>query len=101
MKDYFKDLDNIDAQELVAVHMCGFDGISRGNYFAVEPIGNADVEVRVEKLENGKATDGDEIAGQMIKGEGDKVVNWIWRLCNMAFAIAVIGPLYKGKEERK
>ena len=26
------DLYNIDTQEQVAVHMCGFDGIRRGNY---------------------------------------------------------------------
>ena len=45
----------------------------------------------------------------MIKGEGDRVVDWIWRLCNMAFESgfvsedwrsAVIVLLYKGKGER-
>ena len=34
--------------------MCGFDGIQRGNYFGGEPIGKAEVEVRVGKLKNGK-----------------------------------------------
>ena len=29
----FEDLYNIDTQEQVAVHMCGFDEIQRGNYF--------------------------------------------------------------------
>ena len=47
-----------------------------------------------------------EITGEMIKGGGDRVVDWIWRLCNMAFESgvvpgdcrsAVIVPLYKGK----
>ena len=42
----------------------------------------------------------------MIKGGGDKVVDWIWRLCNMAsesgvvpedWRSAEIAPLYKGK----
>ena len=42
----------------------------------------------------------------MIKGGGKRVVDWIWRLCNMAFESgavpeewrsAVIVPLYKGK----
>ena len=42
----------------------------------------------------------------MIKGGGDRVVDWVWRLCNMAFESggmfedwksAVIVPLYKGK----
>ena len=27
----------------------------------------------------------DEIIGEMIKIGGDRVVDWIWRLCNMAF----------------
>ena len=30
--------------------MCGFDGILRGNYFGGEPIGRAEVEVRVGKV---------------------------------------------------
>ena len=30
--------------------MCGFDGIWRGNYFGEEPIGEAEVEVRVGKV---------------------------------------------------
>ena len=42
----------------------------------------------------------------MVKGEGDVVVDWIWKLCNMAFGSddipedlksAVIVPLHKGK----
>ena len=85
---------------------CGFDGVQRGNYFRGEPIRRTEVEVRVEKLMNGKAEGKDEVMGEMIKGGGDRVVNWIWRLCNMAFESgveledcrsAVIVPLYKGK----
>ena len=37
-KEYYEDLYNIDTQEQVAVHMCGFDGVRRGNYFGGEPI---------------------------------------------------------------
>ena len=48
--EYFEDLYNIDTQEQVSVHMCGFYGIWRGNYFEGEPIGRAEVEVRVGKL---------------------------------------------------
>ena len=54
-KDYLEDLYDIDTHEQVAVHMCGFDGIRRGNYFGGEPIGRAEVEVRVGKLKNEKA----------------------------------------------
>ena len=64
--------------------------------------------MRVGKLKNGKAADKDEITGEIIKGGGDQVVDWIWKLCNMAFRIgvvpeewrsAVIVPLYHGKRE--
>ena len=76
--------------------------------FIGEPIGRAEVKVRVGLLKNGKAAGKDEITGEMIKGGGDRVVDWIWRLCNMAFESvvvpeersAVIVPLYKNKGER-
>ena len=108
-KEYFEVLYNIDIQEQVGVHMFDFDGIRQGNYFGGEPTGRAEVEVRVGKLKNGKGAGKDEIAGEMIKGGGKRVVEWIWKLCNMAFESgfvpddwrsAVIVPLYKGKGER-
>ena len=98
-KEYFEDLYNIDTQEQVAVHICGFDGIRRFSYFGGEPIRRAEVEVRVGKLKNGKTAGGD-----------DRVVDWIWRLCNMSFESgivsedcrsAVIVSLYKGKKKEK
>ena len=30
-KEYFEDLYNIDAQEQIAVHKCGFDKVLKGN----------------------------------------------------------------------
>ena len=45
---------------------------------------------------------------EMIKGGGDRVVDWIWRLCKMVFESGVVPknwrsivivPLYKGKGE--
>ena len=44
-KDYLEDLYNIDTLEQVAVYMCGFHGIRRGNYFGGEPIGRAEDEI--------------------------------------------------------
>ena len=35
-KEYFEDLNNIDKQERVAVHMCRSDRVQRGNYFRGE-----------------------------------------------------------------
>ena len=63
----------------------GFDGIRRGKYFEGGPFGRAEVEVIVGKLKNGKLAGKDEITGEMIKNGGDRVVDWIWRLCNVAF----------------
>ena len=45
----------------------------------------SEVDVRVGKLMNGKVAGKDEITGEMIKGGNDRVVDWIWRLYNMAF----------------
>ena len=89
--------------------MCGFDGVRRGNYFGGEPIRRTEVEERVGKLKNGKTAGEDEVTGKIIKGGGNRVVDWIWKLCNMAFEsgvvpeewrYAVIVPLYKDKGER-
>ena len=61
------------------------------------------------KLKNGKAASKDKVTGEMMKGGGNMVVDWIWRMCNMAFESgivpedlrsAVIVPLYKGKMEK-
>ena len=52
-KEYFEDLYNLDTEEVIAVHMCGFHGIQRGNYFGGEQIGNSEVKVSVGKLKNG------------------------------------------------
>ena len=32
-EDYFEYLCNIDTEEQLAVHMCSFNGVQRGNYF--------------------------------------------------------------------
>ena len=75
LKEYFENLYNKEIQGQVAVHMCGFDGIRRGNYFGKEPTGRAEVEMRVGKLKNGKAAGEDEFTGEMIKDGADRVVD--------------------------
>ena len=57
-KENFEDLYNIDTQEQVLVHICGFDGVRICNYFGGEPI-RTDVEVRVEKFKDGKSASKD------------------------------------------
>ena len=65
--------------------------------------------MRVDKLKNRKSAGKDEITGEIIKGGGDKVVDLICRIYNVAFESgvvaedwrsAVIVPLYKGKGVR-
>ena len=67
----------------------GFDGIRRGNYFDREPFGRAEVEVGVGKLKNEKAAGKDEIKEKMIKGGDDRMVDWIWRLCNWPLRVVL------------
>ena len=62
-KEYFEYLYNIDTQEKVAVHMCGFDRVQRDNYFRGEPIGRTEVELRVGNPKNGKAAGKNETTG--------------------------------------
>ena len=59
-------------------------------------------------IKNGKAAGKDEITGGMVKSGGDRLVDWIWRVCNMAFESGVmpedwrstvIASLYKDKGE--
>ena len=38
------------------------------------------VEVRVGKLRNGNAAGKNKVTGEMIKGGGDRVVDWSWML---------------------
>ena len=66
--------------------MYGYDGVWRGNYFGREPIRKIEVEEKVKKLKNGK----DEVTEEMVKGGGEVVVDWIWKLCNMAFESNVV-----------
>ena len=72
-----------------------------------EPILRAEVEVIVGKLKNRNAAGKDEITGVIIKGGSDRVVEWIWRLCNIDFESGVVPenwrstvivPLYKVDE---
>ena len=44
----------------------------------------------MDKLKNRKAVCKDEITGEMRKGGGERVIDWIWRLCNMAFESDVV-----------
>ena len=46
--------------------------------------------MKVGKVKNGKDAGKDEIIREIIKGGDDRLVDWIWRLCNMAFESGVV-----------
>ena len=57
----------------------------------------------------GKVVSKDEVTGEMVKDGDDMVVDWIWRLCNVAFESDVVSedwrffvivPLNKGRREK-
>ena len=79
-KGYFEELYNIETQEKVSVHICGFEGIQRGNYFGGEQIRRTEVKIRLRKLKNGKVAGKDEVTREIIKSGHDMVVDWSWRL---------------------
>ena len=80
-KDYFEDQYNLDTKEQIVVHtvvhICHFAGIQRGNYFGGKPIRRTEVDVKVEKLNNGMAAAKVKVIGEMVKGGGNIVVSWI------------------------
>ena len=100
----------MNTEEQVLVKVCGFGGVQRGNDFGRELIRRNEVEAKVRRLKNGNSPSKDEVTGEMIKGGGDMdmVIDWRWRLCNVAFESglpedwrsAVIVSLYNGKGER-
>ena len=47
--------------------MYSFDMVRRGNYFGGEPIRRIEVEVKVRKIKNGKATGKNNVTAEMIK----------------------------------
>ena len=109
-KEYFENLYNIDTEEQVAVHMCYFDVVRRDDYSGEYSNGRTEVEVRLGKLKNKKAAGKDEITGEMMKGGGDRILDYIWRLCNKAYENGVVTkdwrsvvfvPLNKVKRERR
>src|SRR5678815_3374154 len=100
--EHFENLHNIGSNEEVIVNVCGLDG-ARNRYFGHDVISKEEVLCRARKLQNGKSAGIDEITGEMIKNEGETVIDWIWKLCNKLFMEsivprdwrrAVIVPLY-------
>ena len=104
MSDIYSDRTKIQFQ-LVGKYCC----VVLGFVLAVSRVCNRCLWPVLQKLLTTLATGNDEVTGEIIKGGGDKVVDWIWRLCNITiesgkvpedWRFAMIVPLYKSKGER-
>ena len=71
-----------NTSEQVAINMCDFDSVQKGNYFGREPIRRTEAEVRV----------GTERLYVRIESLGgiDMVLHWVWRLSNMTFENGIV-----------
>ena len=67
MAGYFEDRYNAGTQQQVAVTICSFGGVEKGNYVRREPDRRNEMEVRMGKLKNGKAAGKDKVTGETIK----------------------------------
>ena len=65
--------------------MFGFYGIWRGDCF-----GGGEVGVKMVRLRSERPTGGDKITGGVIGGGDDRVVDWMWKPCNVAFESDVV-----------
>ena len=68
--------------------MCGYDGVRRGNYFGGEPIRKLKLRRKLRSLR--KSAGKDEVTEEIVKDGDDVVVDWISKLCNMAFESGVV-----------
>ena len=89
------------AEARVTLNICGFEAVTRVNYFGRDPVSRTEVEGRVKRFKNGEVVDKDTFTGEMIKSEGELVIDLVWILCDMAYGRnAMIVPLHKGKRKR-
>ena len=86
-KGYFEEFNYMDTEEQVRVQ--------RGNHFGEESIRMTEVEVRLGKLKNGKTGGENKITGKIVEGEGDMMVDWIWRLYNMTFVSSLVPEYWR------
>ena len=49
-----------------------------------------EVGARLKRLKTGKATGKAEVIGEIIKNWGGPVIDWVWKLCRMAFENGVV-----------
>ena len=77
-----------DTQEHVAVHMYGFRDVERYLFWrtSYEEWGGSENE----NLKNGKSAGEAWVTREIVKGMGELVIEWIWKLCNIGFESGVV-----------
>ena len=107
-KEYFEDLMNVKNKDEAIVICMGITGRG-GAMWDQEQISRGEVVKAINSLKMGKAAGVDGITAEMLKYGGESVIEWMHRICQMAWeeekvpddwTKAVIIPVYKGKGER-
>ena len=106
--EYFENLMNVESKGEASVSCMGISmrgGIVRSQ----EDIKREEVVHAIGSLKSGKAAGVDGITAEMLKYGGESVVEWMHRICQLAWeeervpgdwTEAVIIPIYKGKGDR-
>ena len=107
-KEYFEKLMNVKNKDEAIVICMGITG-GGGATQDQEQISREEVEKAINSLKIGKAAGVDGITAEMLKYGGESVIEWMHRVCQMAWeegrvpddwTKAVIIPVYKGKGDR-
>ena len=107
-KEHFEDLLNVESESSASINGWGMAG-RRRDVRREDGISRVEVVEAMKKIKTGKAPGIDGVCGEMLKYGGDSIVEWIWKLCKLAWEegrvpedwkSGIIVPLYKGKGER-
>ena len=108
-KEHFEELLNVQSERDASISGWGMAGRRRG-LGRGEGISRVEVVEAIRKVKMGKAPGTDGVCGEMLKFGGELVVDWIWKMCRLAWEegkvpedwkSGIIVPLYKGKGERE
>lgn len=66
------------------------DGVGRSSYFGDEAVSREKAVGRKAKLKNRISADINKITSEIIKNEGENVINWISILCNELFMKSLV-----------
>ncbi len=107
-KEHFEGLLNVENEN--SAHVIGWGIAGRRRERREEDIRRGEVVEALKKVKTGKAPGIDGVCGEMLKYGGGVVVDWLWKVCSLAWEegkvpedwkSGIVVPLYKGKGERE